>query len=242
MWESQKNNETQIIENQKTSEKQEFISFLKNWVKISSENDFKKLQENVKKYNFWNNLLWDVLYNSIAKNKEEFFLKLEWNDFRVYSKVKNSVENIFRRYSNYPILIWIINDSWEYKEMYWDEIYIQNEYSQFWIFENRINQIRKESQERLKNLKNEVVDDEPYKIQKGDTLWKIVKEKYGLTDNRDIANTINSLVRYNSSIKKLKTDVAPPDGIRWDLIIVWKNIILPWELKVLWKSIKKSKT
>lgn len=239
MWGFQRNNETQIIENQKKSEKQEFINFLKNWVNISSENDFNKLQESVKKYNFWNNLLWNNLYNLIAKNKEEFFLKLEWNDFRVYSKNNNYIEKFFRKYSNYPTLIWFINDLWEFKEMYLDEIYIQNEYSKFWTFENRINQIHKESQDRLQKLKEEVIEDEIYKIQKDDTLWKIVKEKYGITDNRDIWNTINALVRFNKNKKFLKNDKIPSDGILWDLIIVWKTIVLPWELKVLWKNIKK---
>jgi len=81
-------------------------------------------------------------------------------------------------------------------------------------FISKVNQIRSETISRLKNLKEEVIADEDYKIEKGDTLWKIVKEKYNLTDNRDIANAINALVRYNSNIKKMKTDIAPPDGIR----------------------------
>lgn len=106
--------------------------------------------------------------------------------------------------------------------------------------ENKINNL-KPNQQVTEQSNQEVVEDENYIVKKWDTLWKLVKEKYWLTDNRDIANTINSLVRHNANIKKIKTDIAPPNHIRWDLIIVWKTIILPWELKVLWKTVKKSK-
>jgi len=40
-----------------------------------------------------------------------------------------------------------------------------------------------------------------YTIQKGDTLWAIVKKEYGLTNNTDIANKVNEVAKENSIFK-----------------------------------------
>ena len=45
------------------------------------------------------------------------------------------------------------------------------------------------------------------------------------------------MVIYNKNIKKIKTDIAPPDGIRWDIIIEGKTIKIPHKLKVLGNDI-----
>ena len=44
-------------------------------------------------------------------------------------------------------------------------------------------------------------------------LWKIVKKTYGLSDNLQIANTINALVRYNWKYTLLKREKLPPESI-----------------------------
>lgn len=73
--------------------------------------------------------------------------------------------------------------------------------------------------------------DSQYIVKKWDTLWKIVKREYWLLNNRDIANAINYIVKYNSN-KTLKSyDFPPPDWIKWDLIFVWNIIYLPKKIK-----------
>ena len=213
---------------------------LDKWIEITSKDQFDKISVLLKENNLTD--LSKNTFDSISLNWESFVIKKSNNWINIYWKNNNFITRNLRKYSNNFRLVWIITSWKQFQSLVWDEVYEQDENNLWERLISHVDQIRKESQDRLQKLKEEVVEDEIYKIQKGDTLWKIVKDKYWLTDNRDIANTVNSLVRYNSNIKKMKTDVAPPDGIKWDLIIVWKTIILPWELKVLWKNIKKSKT
>ena len=226
--------------NWKSRELRLLTDSLDKWIEITSKDQFDKISVLLKENNLTD--LSKNTFDSISLNWESFVIKKSNNWINIYWKNNNFITRNLRKYSNNFRLVWIITSWKQFQSLVWDEVYEQDENNLWERLISHVDQIRKESQDRLQKLKEEVVEDEIYKIQKGDTLWKIVKDKYWLTDNRDIANTVNSLVRYNSNIKKMKTDVAPPDGIKWDLIIVWKTIILPWELKVLWKNIKKSKT
>lgn len=81
-----------------------------------------------------------------------------------------------------------------------------------------------------------------YTVKRWDSLWNITKTFYPHADNRELANIINALVRYNKIQSKLLTlDNKPPqwDWIKWDTIIIWKTILIPTELKVLWKTINR---
>jgi hypothetical protein len=74
--------------------------------------------------------------------------------------------------------------------------------------------------------------DEVYTVKKWDKLWNIVKEKYSLTSNRDIANCVNKLVKYNvenNNAWKLQDDNTP-DGIFGDKIYVDQKILLAEKL------------
>lgn len=226
--------------NWKSRELRLLTDSLDKWIEITSKDQFDKISILLKENNLTD--LSKNTFDFISPNWESFVIKKSNNWINIYWKNNNFITRNLRKYSNNFRLVWIITSWKQFQSLVWDEVYEQDENNLWERLISHVDQIRKESQDRLQKLKEEVIEDEIYKIQKGDTLWKIVKDKYWLTDNRDIANTVNSLVRYNSNIKKMKTDVAPPDGIKWDLIIVWKNIILPWELKVLWKNIKKSKT
>lgn len=226
--------------NWKSRELRLLTDSLDKWIEITSKDQFDKISILLKENNLTD--LSKNTFDSISPNWEFFVIKKSNNWINIYWKNNNFITRNLRKYSNNFRLVWIITSWKQFQSLVWDEVYEQDENNLWERLISHVDQIRKESQDRLQKLKEEVIEDEIYKIQKGDTLWKIVKDKYWLTDNRDIANTVNSLVRYNSNIKKMKTDVAPPDGIKWDLIIVWKTIILPWELKVLWKNIKKSKT
>lgn len=73
-----------------------------------------------------------------------------------------------------------------------------------------------------------------YTIQPWDTLWQIVKTHYNLTSNRDIANCVNKLVKYNIENNTDNRNIAEdntPDWIFWDKIYAWQKILLAWELK-----------
>lgn len=212
---------------------------LDKWIEITSKDQFDKISLLLKE----NNLI-DLSINTfdfLSPDWESFVVKKSNNWVNIYWKNNNFISRNLRTHSNNFRLVWIITSWKQFQSLVWDEVYEQDENNLWERLISHVDQIRKESQERLQKLKEEVVEDENYIVKKWDTLWKLVKEKYWLTDNRDIANTINSLVRHNANIKKIKTDIAPPNHIRWDLIIVWKTIILPWELKVLWKTVKKSK-
>lgn len=206
--------------NWKSRELRLLTDSLDKWIEITSKDQFDKISILLKENNLTD--LSKNTFDSISPNWESFVIKKSNNWINIYWKNNNFITRNLRKYSNNFRLVWIITSWKQFQSLVWDEIYEQDENNLWERLISHVYQIRKESQDRLQKLKEEVIEDEIYKIQKGDTLWKIVKDKYWLTDNRDIANTINSLVRYNSNIKKMKTDVAPPDGIKWDLIIVWK--------------------
>lgn len=87
-------------------------------------------------------------------------------------------------------------------------------------------QIDQNNQDTQREIESTV--DKFYTVKSWDTLWEIVKTHYRLKSNRDIANCVNKLVKYNIDNKnawKLAEDNTP-DGIFWDKIYVWQKIIL----------------
>lgn len=205
------------------------------WIKISSKDQFDKISIVLKDNNLFD--LSNTNFESISQNGEDFVIKKSNNWINIYWKNDNFISRVFRKYSNDFRLVWFISTWEQFQSLVWDEVYLQNDNNLADDLISRINQIRLETNLKLKKLKEQVFVDENYIVKKWDSLWKIVKEKYGLTDNRDIANAINSLVIYNKNIKKIKTDIAPPDGIRWDIIIEGKTIKIPHKLKVLGNDI-----
>ena len=82
--------------------------------------------------------------------------------------------------------------------------------------------------------------DSSYTVKSGDSLWKIVKQQYGIDDSsnkwkREIARAINQVVNHQEE-GEMKTRLLKDtkkagwewqDGIMWDNLWVWDNILLP---------------
>lgn len=225
--------------NWKSRELRLLTDSLDKWIEITSKEQFDKIVLMLKENN-----LTDLLKNtfdSISPNGDSFVIKKSNNWINIYWKNNNFITRNLRKYSNNFRLVWIITSWKQFQILVWDEVYEQDENNLWEKLISKIEQIRSESKSRLQWLKEEIVNDEPYTIQKRDNLWKIVKEKYWLTNNRDIANAVNALVKYNKNVKSLKNDDNPDgwDGIKWDKIILWKTIKIPSTLKVLWQDVKR---
>ncbi|MDD3145155.1 MAG: hypothetical protein PHV23_03500 [Candidatus Gracilibacteria bacterium] len=201
-------------------------------IEISSKEQFDKIVLMLKENNLTD--LSKNTFDSIIGNGKTFVIKKSNNGLNIYGKNDNFISRNFRKYSNNFRLIGIISNGDTFKSLVGDDIYEEDENNLGEKLISKIEQIRSESKSRLQSLKEEIVEDEPYIIQKKDTLWKIVKEKYGLTKNRDIANAVNALVEYNKNVKSLKNDDNPDggDGIKGDKIIIGKIIKLPPKLKI----------
>lgn len=81
-----------------------------------------------------------------------------------------------------------------------------------------------------------------YTIQKWDTLWNIAKTFFPHENNRELANIVNRIAKYNEKIQNRKganEEIPPPDWIKWDKIYVGKVLHIPPQLKVLWKIINR---
>lgn len=222
---------TQTIEEK---EKKESIDFLNGWIKISTPEEYKKLVSLLSTYKL-PYILGDNTFDSISPNGMPFFIKKVNNWFNIYWKNDNFIARTFRSHSNPFRLAWIINNTGTFISSPWDEVFDENEYNNWETHESRIQLIREETKNELKVLKKQtILQDISYTIQKWDNLWKIVKEKYGLDNNRDIANAINALVSYNNGVRWLKNDNNPEgwDGIKWDKLIAWKTIKIPAKLKI----------
>ncbi|MDD2907701.1 MAG: hypothetical protein PHH98_03610 [Candidatus Gracilibacteria bacterium] len=224
--------------NGKSRELRLLTDSLNRGIEINSNEQFNKISILLKE-----NKLFDLSNNdfdSISSNGNSFVIKKSNDGLNIYGRNDNFISRNFRSYSNNFRLVGVINDKTKFKSLVGDEVYNYDENNLGEKLISQVEKIRAESKIRLQKLKDDVViDDENYTVEKGDNLWKIVKRKYGLTDNHEIANAINALVKHNSSHKKIKTDIAPPDGIKGDLIIKGKNIKLPNILKVLGKEIQK---
>lgn len=74
-------------------------------------------------------------------------------------------------------------------------------------------------------------------------MWHIVKREYWVTNNTEIANLINKIVKYNLdnwySATLWKDTTTPPDNILWDLIYAWDKLLLPAEVVIKWKSFNR---
>ncbi len=79
-----------------------------------------------------------------------------------------------------------------------------------------------------------------YEVQKWDTLWDIVKKKFWLKKDSEIANSIIKISKINYMNNTIKKDtlsvvdwktISQPDWIPWDLIIAGEKIILKLQEK-----------
>lgn len=66
-----------------------------------------------------------------------------------------------------------------------------------------------------------------YIVQKWDTLWKIVKKQYGLTDTNDIANMVNALVKDNKDPGQYGVELHQKKPFDADHLREWNILILP---------------
>lgn len=90
------------------------------------------------------------------------------------------------------------------------------------------------------DIQETIPQDKDYIVKSGDNLWSIVKKYYWLMSNRDIANYVNKLVKYNITYNKDSRNIADdntPDGIFWDKIYIGQKIILAKELTFNKKTI-----
>lgn len=90
------------------------------------------------------------------------------------------------------------------------------------------------------DVQNIIPQDKDYIVKSWDNLWNIIKKYYGLTSNRDIANYVNKLVKYNLAHNTDNRNIADdntPDGIFGDKIYVGQKIILAKELTFRNKTI-----
>lgn len=229
MTEKQQNN---FDFNWKSRELRLLTDSLDKWIEITYKDQFDKISILLKENNLTD--LSKNTFDYISPNWESFVIKKSNNWINIYWKNNNFITRNLRKYSNNFRLVWIITSWKQFQSLVWDEVYEEDENNLWEKLISKIEQIRSESKIRLQSLKEEVVEDEIYKIQKWDTLWKIVKEKYGLDNNRDIANAINALVSFNNGVRWLRKDNNPEgwDGIKWDKLIAWKTIKIPAKLKI----------
>jgi ribosome-associated protein YbcJ (S4-like RNA binding protein) len=92
---------------------------------------------------------------------------------------------------------------------------------------------------KQQTITKQFAKDSAYTVAKGDNLWNVVKNVYGLTDNTEISLAVNDVVDYNqngSKAKQLSIDnkavvngkvVHKADGIKGDVIYVGDVISLP---------------
>lgn len=105
---------------------------------------------------------------------------------------------------------------------------------------------QKGMREELKELNVDIVEQQwwiVYEVQEGDTLWSIVKEKFWINDDSEIADSIIQVTKVNLMNDIIKEDtlsfidwktISQQDGIPWDLIIAWEKIIITPQKK--WMS------
>ncbi len=88
------------------------------------------------------------------------------------------------------------------------------------------------NQPDAEKIEDTIPKNQEYIVKSWDTLWDLVKKNYGLSSNRDIANCVNKLVKFNienNNSWELSTDNTP-DGIFGDKIFVNQKILFAWEL------------
>ncbi len=124
--------------------------------------------------------------------------------------------------------------NWEQRE--WEEENVSNNSS--WIdssiFDDNIGRINDLTENWSDSEEVETISSETiYTVKKWDTLFKIVRDHYWLTDNTQIAKMVNYVVDSQNDGKmarRLGKDKDPKefrDWIKWDVLRIWDKIKLP---------------
>lgn len=190
------------------------------------------------------NINFETEFNSLVKLLKDNDIidlsKIKYNDLNwglpvAIKKLNNSNKSltVFSIYpyhnlwKNWPFgELWTI-ENWEYKKygfFNWAAYFGEKYYPAQWI--NTIPQNLWECKAEVKPITQEKPTEThtSYKIQKWDSLWKIVKEQYWLgnntEDNRDIANIIEKLKKDPENKGVIKDDET------WK-IFVWDPLNLP---------------
>ncbi len=76
---------------------------------------------------------------------------------------------------------------------------------------------------------NEEIKNKSYEVQKGDTLWQIIREQYGISDYTDIANTLYKIKQFNdtNNFWENKVDFSKPDTLK-----ISQQLLLPDNITV----------
>lgn len=235
--------------NNPDNKKEILIWILEKWFNVTDEESFNSLKKLLKSFNIADlsnyNEIQKLTSDKLTRNNVKFTLTFDKNSKKIYvyppiiwyfSIPLGSIENwIFKKWTHFT------------KFDFW-----YNNVSKIAI--NDINDLKNELEKPVKNTTNkkeeiiipstkpviktsvipkidkkEKVNSEiEYKVVRWDSLWNIVKKHYNLTDNTDIANCINKLVKYNVekwNPNKLLQDVTK-DKILWDKIYAKKDILL----------------
>lgn len=77
--------------------------------------------------------------------------------------------------------------------------------------------------------KNDEIKNKKYEVQKGDTLWQIIREQYGISDYTDIANTLYKIKQFNdrNNSWENKVDFSKPDTLK-----ISQQLLLPNNITV----------
>ena len=77
--------------------------------------------------------------------------------------------------------------------------------------------------------KNDEIKNKKYEVQKGDTLWQIIREQYGISDYTDIANTLYKIKQFNdvNNFWENKVDFSKPDTLK-----ISQQLLLPDNITV----------
>ncbi len=76
----------------------------------------------------------------------------------------------------------------------------------------------------------------PYVIKKWDSLWKIVKKNYRLSDSADDANLVGNIIELLKKDPKNKGIIKDETG----KIFVWETLFLPKNIQMMFKWVQKS--
>lgn len=242
------------IENNK-SLKQEFTKMLELWFNVMDENSYESLKKLAKKILDFDMCDYAEI---TSRGLKEYWREEWWEKYHEFSMTLDSDNKRINLhpYHEWPSAssFWYIKD-WKFIKDYQFLEFDKASNNTSEISQELLNLLEEVDQwAGLENPPEEVVDqgediledntgliEEPvvvedvekvdieYDVKKWDTLWSLAKEYYSLTSNRDIANVVNKIVKYNlengwkSSLSFDKTN----DGIKWDRIYVGDKIKLP---------------
>lgn len=101
--------------------------------------------------------------------------------------------------------------------------------------QNNINDVIVENKSQNENFKenkesNETSKCTSYEVKKWDTLWKIIREQYGVSDFTDIANILYKITQFNQKNNSWenKVDFSKPDDLK-----ISQQLLLPDNIVVI---------